>query len=86
MIEHPSDQVIAAFLDRRLSLAERNLVIAHMADCVRCRSIVTEVMRTTADLEVSQPIDPRRGGVRRSIIDAILIGATIAVVLLVACP
>jgi anti-sigma factor RsiW len=40
----PSSATLASFVDQRLSQAERNRVIAHLAECERCVAVVGAVV------------------------------------------
>ena len=40
MTNCPTDETLAAFVDRKLEGAERDAVVAHLADCADCRDIV----------------------------------------------
>ncbi len=43
---HIPDDDIAAFLARRLSPQREEDVIAHLAECARCRTLITEFQRS----------------------------------------
>lgn len=40
----PTAATIASFVDARLSQAERNRVVMHMAECERCREVIGAVV------------------------------------------
>ncbi len=42
---HPELEDLAAFVDGRLTGADRERVVAHVADCDRCREVVAQTMR-----------------------------------------
>lgn len=44
----PSDETLAAFLDVRLSAAERGALVLHLADCPRCRELVSSAALAAA--------------------------------------
>ena len=46
----PEPEVLAAYVDRGLSLAERARVDAHLASCPQCIGLVAGVVRTVADV------------------------------------
>ncbi len=46
---HPEADVLAAFAERRLSKAERNSVLAHLAGCPECRDVVAFVAQPVAE-------------------------------------
>ncbi|MCA9687133.1 MAG: zf-HC2 domain-containing protein, partial [Myxococcales bacterium] len=54
MIEHPTDEALAAFLDGTLDEADRKAVIAHLDSCPRCFEWVAEVSASLAE-EPAQP-------------------------------
>jgi hypothetical protein len=39
-MNHPTEETLAAFVDRRLAPAERQEVIKHMAECAECRDVI----------------------------------------------
>jgi len=45
-VAHIPDDDIAAFLARRLLPRREEAVIAHLAECARCRTLVTEFQRS----------------------------------------
>jgi CHAT domain-containing protein len=52
---HPEPEVLAAYVDRGLSLTERARVDAHLASCPQCIRLVAGVVRTVAELSVLMP-------------------------------
>lgn len=46
----PSADVLAAFVEYDLTDDERESVVAHLAECARCQSVVASVARTSSDL------------------------------------
>lgn len=52
-MNHPTDETLAAFTDTKLSPAERQEVIRHMAECADCREVV---MWTTEMKAVEEPV------------------------------
>lgn len=53
VMNHPTDQTLAAFVDGTLLAPERQEVIKHMADCAECRDIV---LLTTEIADVEAPV------------------------------
>lgn len=51
----PEPEVLAAYVDRGLSLAERARVDAHLASCPQCIALVAGVVRTVADVSAQLP-------------------------------
>jgi len=51
----PEPEVLAAYVDRGLSLAERARVDHHLASCPQCIALVAGVVRTVADVPESTP-------------------------------
>jgi CHAT domain-containing protein/outer membrane protein assembly factor BamD (BamD/ComL family) len=51
----PEPEVLAAYVDRGLSLSERARVDAHLASCRTCLALVAGVARTVEELSASQP-------------------------------
>ncbi len=51
----PEPEVLAAYIDRGLSLAERSRVEGHLASCPQCIALVAGVVRTVADVLESMP-------------------------------
>jgi CHAT domain-containing protein/tetratricopeptide (TPR) repeat protein len=51
----PEPEVLAAYVDRGLSLSERARVDAHLASCPQCVSLVAGVARTVEALSVLRP-------------------------------
>jgi anti-sigma factor RsiW len=48
-------EVLAAYVDRGLSLAERARVDAHLASCPQCIALLAGVARTVAEMPVHAP-------------------------------
>lgn len=46
---HPDAETLAAFVDGRLSGAERNRVVEHLAACDRCHEVVTDTVHLLRD-------------------------------------
>lgn len=51
----PEPQLLAAYIDRSLSLAERSGVERHLASCPRCVALVAGVVRTVAEVSEVTP-------------------------------
>ena len=51
----PEPEVLAAYVDRGLSLSERARVDAHLASCPQCIALVAGVARTVEALSVLRP-------------------------------
>jgi anti-sigma factor RsiW len=51
----PAAEVLAAYVDRGLSLAERARVDAHLASCPQCIALVAGVVRTVAEVSAHVP-------------------------------
>jgi predicted RNA-binding protein with PIN domain len=47
-VRHLANEDIAAFLASNTSLAERELVVRHLAACNRCRKMVAEIAASQA--------------------------------------
>jgi tetratricopeptide (TPR) repeat protein len=47
-VHHPSDETLAAFVDKRLDAQDRRSVIEHMSDCGECRDTVLSATRFQA--------------------------------------
>jgi hypothetical protein len=58
----PDAETLAAYLDGRLTLGEREDVTAHVADCEACYFVVTEIAQTAAAMPVGvEPdVEPAR--------------------------
>jgi anti-sigma factor RsiW len=41
---HLSSEDIAAFVDNRVSIQERENIMAHLANCIACRKLVAQVV------------------------------------------
>ena len=51
----PEPEVLAAYVDRGLSLAERARVEAHLASCPQCIALLAGVVRTVEELSALMP-------------------------------
>ena len=51
----PEPEVLAAYVDRGLSLSERARVDAHLASCPQCIALVAGVARTVEELSALRP-------------------------------
>ena len=51
----PEPEVLAAYVDQGLSLAERARVEAHLASCPQCIALVAGVARTVEELSALMP-------------------------------
>lgn len=81
-------EVLAAYVDRGLSLAERARVESHLASCFQCAALLAGVVRTVAESSGSTSIAgtspgalPRIG--RRSLVGALTAAAAVIAVLVV---
>jgi tetratricopeptide (TPR) repeat protein len=57
-MNHPTDETLAAFTDTKLSPAERQEVIRHVAECAECRDVIvmtTEIKAVEAPAENVKP-------------------------------
>lgn len=54
--EHPELEILAAYVDGRLSSAERARVAAHLASCEDCFEVFAETVRLTAEGEALAPL------------------------------
>jgi len=48
---HISPEVIAAFVNDKISRKERDPIISHLADCPRCRKLVSKVVLSRAAIK-----------------------------------
>jgi hypothetical protein len=65
METHPPDETLAAFVDDKLTKAERRAVTAHLAECGECRTLVNDISDITAMEEAANVVEmPKRGGWR----------------------
>lgn len=71
----PSDELLAAFVDSRLSVDERHDLMNHLADCARCRELVSSV---AAHRELPRTADVLKF-TRRSLTSVVLATAAAAV-------
>jgi CHAT domain-containing protein len=79
-------EVLAAYVDRGLSLTERARVDAHLASCPQCVALVAGVARTVAELSAQSPdavVVPEASPVltRRSLAGALAAAAAVIAVL-----
>lgn len=51
----PGAEDLAAWLDGRLSPAERARVEIHLAGCEECREVTAQIVRATAEAGTDQP-------------------------------
>src|SRR6187455_2711447 len=51
----PEPEVLAAYVDRGLSLSERARVDAHLASCPQCIALLAGVARTVAEVSAHAP-------------------------------
>ena len=75
MTNCPTDETLAAFVDRKLNGAEREAVIAHLADCADCRDIV---VMATEEVSAANVVRPAFGF--RKLAPLIAVAAALAVV------
>ncbi|HYC62233.1 MAG TPA: hypothetical protein VEK79_21965 [Thermoanaerobaculia bacterium] len=80
MIDHPSEETLAAFVDHRLEERVHQQTTQHLADCGECRELVL----MAADFQESEKVVPGRFGKGRlaAIAAAVAIAAGLAVVFL----
>jgi hypothetical protein len=65
METHPPDETLAAFVDDKLPKTERRAVIAHLAECGECRTLVNDISDIKAMEEAANVVEmPKRGGWR----------------------
>ena len=60
VMTHPSDEIVAAFLDGRLDGEERQRVLDHTSECDECYSLSSAVWDYKADAKVVRPQFGRR--------------------------
>src|SRR3982751_5228152 len=82
-------EVLAAYVDRGLSLSERARVDAHLASCPQCIALLAGVARTVAEVSAHMPDAAVMAGAaplvtRRSVAGAL--AAAAAVIAVVATP
>lgn len=83
----PEPEVLAAYVDRGLSLAERARVERHLASCPQCLALVAGVVRTVADVPESTPhVEPAveiasRAATRRTLVGVLAAAAAVVAVL-----
>jgi len=83
----PEPEVLAAYVDRGLSLAERSRVDRHLASCPQCLALVAGVVRTVADVSEFMPhAEPAvetasRAGTRRTLVGVLAAAAAVIAVL-----
>lgn len=83
----PEPEVLAAYVDRGLSLAERARVERHLASCPQCLALVAGVVRTVADVPESTPhAEPAveiasRAATRRTLVGVLAAAAAVVAVL-----
>ncbi|MDP3717067.1 MAG: CHAT domain-containing protein [Acidobacteriota bacterium] len=83
----PEPEVLAAYVDRGLSLAERARVDRHLASCPQCLALVAGVVRTVADVPESTPhAEPAveiasRAATRRTLVGVLAAAAAVVTVL-----
>lgn len=84
----PEPEVLAAYVDRGLSLTERARVERHLASCPQCLALVAGVVRTVADVLESTPhAEPAveiasRAATRRTLVGVLAAAAAVVAVLL----
>lgn len=81
-------EVLAAYIDRGLSLAERARVESHLASCFQCAALLAGVVRTVAELSASTSIADTSPGAlpridRRSLVGVLTAAAAVIAVLVV---
>jgi CHAT domain-containing protein len=86
----PEPEVLAAYIDRGLSLAERSRVDHHLASCPQCLALLAGVVRTVADVsEVMPHAGPAVETASRAVTRRTLVGmlaAAAAVIAVVSAP
>ena len=81
MTEHPSDETLAAFVDRRLNASERRAVVEHFADCGECRTFMNDLTDIRAMDDSAGTVVPfRKPGGWRVLAAAIAIAAGVLIV------
>jgi len=82
----PGPEVLAAYIDRGLSLAERSRVDHHLASCHQCIALVAGVVRTVADVSEFTPHaepaveTPSRAVTRRTLVGVLAAAAAVIAV------
>ena len=84
----PDPEILAAYVDRRLSLAERARLKSHLAFCRECIGILAAVARTVADISYLTPREDgaangRSPGTRQTLFGVFAAAAAVFVVLAV---
>ncbi|HVE72532.1 MAG TPA: zf-HC2 domain-containing protein [Thermoanaerobaculia bacterium] len=77
MTNCPSDETLAVFVEGKLKGAEREAVVAHLADCADCRDIVVDATEEAATANVVWP----KSGWRKYAPPLIAAAAALAIVL-----
>ena len=81
-------EVLAAYVDRGLSVSERDRVNAHLASCPQCLSLLAGVVRTAAEVSEYTPsattiTDARPRVVLRNLVGVLSAAAAVLAVLFV---
>ena len=81
----PEPEVLAAYVDRGLSLAERSRVDRHLASCPQCIALVAGVVRTVADVSEFMPhAEPAVETASRAVTRRTLVGVLAAAAAVIA--
>lgn len=82
--EHLSPEELAAYIDRGLSLSERNRAEEHLATCDQCMMVLAASARTISEMAEAAPsVEPDPPLVsRRAIICAVVAAILVATILL----
>jgi len=81
----PDPEVLAAYIDRGLSLAERSRVDHHLASCHQCIALVAGVVRTVADVSEFTPhAEPAVETASRAVTRRTLVGVLAAAAAVIA--
>lgn len=78
MTQHPTEELLAAFVDDRLDSAAREPVTDHLASCGECREIVLMTTAFQASEPVPVPVPHRFGRRRMAAIASLAAAAVIA--------
>ncbi|MBY0497567.1 MAG: CHAT domain-containing protein [Cyanobacteria bacterium] len=81
----PESEILAAYVDGRLSLVERARLESHLALCPTCIAVVAGVVKTLADLSAAIPANVSEPDIsresRRSVLGALVAAAAVLAVL-----
>lgn len=80
MTQHPTDEILAEYVDNLLQPASRQEVTRHLTGCAGCR----EIVMTTSDIQADEQSNVRQFGAKQwlATVAALAAAAAIAIVLL----